>query len=314
MLHLIEHDAMRGAGVVAVSGGADSVALLRSLAALSKPLIVGHVNHQLRGSESDADEQFVRELARSLGLPFHSTRVNIPRDTNLEAAARNLRYEWLQQVAVESSATWIATGHTADDQAETVLHRLIRGTGIQGLRGIARSQELQPGMLLIRPLLETSREQIIAYLQSLPQDWREDRTNEDRTFTRNRIRHELLPLLRTFNPAISEVLIHLADQAATIHEERQGPAQELLERAELPMAGPLRIFDHAILNAAADAPLRDMFRLVWQRENWPCGGMTFEHWQRLVDMVHGKGGPSDFPGGIIARVKNRVVQIGPRAK
>ncbi len=130
---------VEGAGVVAVSGGPDSVALLRALAEVGAgPLTVAHVNHQLRGAESDADEAFVQELAVGLGLPFVSTRIAIPAEENLEGAARRLRYDWLNEIA--AGANWIATGHTADDQAETVLHRLIRGTGLQGLRGIAANK------------------------------------------------------------------------------------------------------------------------------------------------------------------------------
>lgn len=125
-------------GVVAVSGGADSVALLRALVDCGGRVAVGHMNHELRGEESDGDEAFVVELAGRLGVPVRTHRVNVAAlGGNVESTARTVRYEWLTSVANELGADWIATGHTADDQAETVLHRLIRGTGLQGLRGIA---------------------------------------------------------------------------------------------------------------------------------------------------------------------------------
>ncbi len=123
-------------GVVAVSGGADSVALLRAICACSAPLVVAHVNHQLRGEESDADEAFVRELCTAIGVEYHvkiAAVAALAAGDNLESTARRVRYEFFSQVANEVGAAWIATAHTADDQAETVLHRLIRGTGLQGL-------------------------------------------------------------------------------------------------------------------------------------------------------------------------------------
>ena len=151
----------REPGVVAVSGGPDSVALLRILLELHKSasmgaLTVAHLNHQLRGKDSDADEDFVRCLATNLGLPFRSQRTNVAelaraRGENLESIGRQTRYDWLTDIARREGACWVATGHTADDQAETVLHRLVRGTGLQGLGGIPPSRELAAGIELIRP-------------------------------------------------------------------------------------------------------------------------------------------------------------------
>jgi tRNA(Ile)-lysidine synthase len=126
--------------VVAVSGGADSVALLRALRACGVPPTVAHVNHKLRGGDSDADEAFVRELCDSLGVPCVVKAADVAAlatGANLEATARRVRYDFFAEVATEAGAAWVATAHTADDQAETVLHRLMRGTGLQGLRGIA---------------------------------------------------------------------------------------------------------------------------------------------------------------------------------
>jgi len=135
-----------GPGVVAVSGGADSVALVRALHAASPgPLTVAHFHHGLRGADADADAAFVRDLAAHLGLAFRLGGADVAAaGGNLEATARRLRYAWLGEVAAEVGAAWVATGHTADDQAETVLHRLVRGTGLQGLRGIAGGEEPNP--------------------------------------------------------------------------------------------------------------------------------------------------------------------------
>src|SRR3954454_15857167 len=145
-----------GPGVVAVSGGADSVALLCALAADPPPggLVVAHLNHQLRGADSDADAAFVGALFPD--LPHHVEAIDVRAAAaggNLEATAREVRYAFLARVAAATGAGWVATGHTADDQAETVLHRLIRGSGLRVLRGLAAPRALPPGLGLVRPLL-----------------------------------------------------------------------------------------------------------------------------------------------------------------
>src|SRR5438128_702763 len=191
-----------GGMVVAVSGGPDSVALLRALVELRREeaLTIAHLNHQLRGLESDADEEFVRQLharlqAEGAGKPLLSCRrIDVAGQAraeggNLEAVARRVRYQWFGQVAAENGARWVATGHTADDQAETVLHRLLRGAGLKGLRGIAPRRPLAPGIDLIRPLLGMARAELLEYLSERGQSYCEDRSNVDLRFTRNRIRH-----------------------------------------------------------------------------------------------------------------------------
>src|SRR5207244_5164116 len=138
------------------------------------------------------DALFVKDRAGSLGLALGRGEADVSAAAageSLEATARRLRYAWLADVAAEVGAGWVATGHTADDQAETVLHRLLRGTGLQGLRGIAPRRELAPGVGLVRPLLRTTRAEVIAYLQELDQPFRLDSTNSDLSRMRNRIRH-----------------------------------------------------------------------------------------------------------------------------
>jgi tRNA(Ile)-lysidine synthase len=193
-----------GKGVVAVSGGPDSVALLRSLLLeTDRPLVVAHLNHQLRGEDSDGDEEFVRCLCEQwvtigANLVCRTERCDVrglAGGDNLESTGRRLRYQWFAQVARESGASWVATGHTADDQVETVLHRLVRGTGLRGLTGIRRRRDLESGILLVRPLLTVRRTDVLAFLGELGQRYRDDASNLDPRFTRNRLRHELLPLL-----------------------------------------------------------------------------------------------------------------------
>jgi tRNA(Ile)-lysidine synthase len=207
---------------VAVSGGADSVALLRVLLALRAELgivlFVAHFNHQLRGADSDADERFVADLASRHHLQFFTGRADVRQHASshklsLEHAARELRYKWLTDLAKQQRLDAVATAHNSDDQAETVLMKFLRGAGTRGLAGI--HPILTRGSIrIIRPLLETERSEVECYLHALNQPWREDHTNQDTQFTRNRIRHELLPLLeRDYNPGIRRLLAESAEVA-----------------------------------------------------------------------------------------------------
>ena len=204
--------------IAAVSGGADSVCLLHVLVELAPEmglqLEVAHLNHQLRGTESDADEQFVKELAAKLNLRFHCAKADVTTmDGNLEQAARRARLEFfhsLNRGGRDGSKVpgRVATGHTRDDQAETVLLRLLRGSGLAGLAGIHPVTATG----LVRPLLDVTRAEIVQYLRERGIAWREDSSNRDLQFSRNRVRHELLPQLTTqWNPRLTEALAHLAD-------------------------------------------------------------------------------------------------------
>ncbi|HEX3148964.1 MAG TPA: tRNA lysidine(34) synthetase TilS [Gemmataceae bacterium] len=302
--------------VVAVSGGADSVAMLRALAESTPPgeLVVAHLNHQLRGADSDADAAFVAGLLPE--LPHFIERIDVAAAAaraNLEAKARQTRYDFLAKVAQQRGAQLIATGHTRDDQAETVLHRLIRGTGLRGLRGIAASRELAPGVRLIRPLLTVSRAEVIAYLRSIDQPWREDATNADTAFTRNRIRHELLPMLRTFNPTIEDALARTAPQANEMFAEIESKAIELLRLAERPRADSTVVLDKAAIQGVPTQLLREVLHVIWQREGWSRNGMTHAHWQRAADVAVGRVPACDLPDRIRIVGAARVVRIGPAA-
>ncbi len=191
--------------VAAVSGGADSVALLRLLAGLRdqapRQIVVAHFDHRLR-AESGDDARFVADLARRSELPFEQGQADVAalaeeQGDGVEAAARKARYAFLERVADSHRANFIATGHTADDQAETVLHRILRGTGVAGLRGIHEIRSLfgRQDIYLVRPLLTIRHDEAIAMLREMGQPFCEDPSNLDPRFTRNRIRHQLLPLL-----------------------------------------------------------------------------------------------------------------------
>jgi tRNA(Ile)-lysidine synthase len=315
-----------GGIVVAVSGGPDSVALLRALLAARPPrsgntMVVAHLNHRLRGAESEADAAFVRELHDQLarGHPALALRCEAldvaesarAEHANLEAVARRVRYDWLADRARETGAQWIATGHTADDQAETVLHRLLRGTGLQGLRGIAARRTLSSGLEVVRPMLSVTRAEVMEYLENEQQAYRVDSTNADLRFTRNRIRHQLLPhLARRYNPEIVTALCRLAAQADEAYRRVGALAHSLLAETELPRAGGLLIFDRQRLADAPRSLVCEMLRLVWARENWPTGRMSFTAWERIGDTAQGRAPAVDLPGGVRIRCKERVVQLG----
>jgi tRNA(Ile)-lysidine synthase len=203
---------------VACSGGVDSTALLLLLRELSDSLgcvvSVAHFNHLLRGEESDSDEKFVSDLAGRFGLPFYAERADVRNlaraaRANQESKARELRYKFFRKLVASGKADRVAVAHTMDDQAETVLFRLLRGAGTRGLMGI------QPvvGEEIIRPLLEVRRAALCEWLTARQEPWREDASNQDPRYARNRIRHDLLPRLTQFNPCVVETLAHTAEVA-----------------------------------------------------------------------------------------------------
>ena len=213
------HPGMRLA--VGLSGGADSVALLCALAGqsveLGLALHVAHLHHGLRGTEADGDLEFARALATRLGLPFHEGRVDAAAEAaakgeTLEEAARRLRYGWFRQLMASGEVDAVATAHTRDDQAETVLAKFLRGAWTEGFSGIHPAVGFAEGRV-VRPMLSATRAEVEAYLHGLGQSWREDSSNRHLTFTRNRIRHELLPLLEGWNPQLREHLAHMATLA-----------------------------------------------------------------------------------------------------
>lgn len=209
--------------LAAVSGGPDSVALLLALLELRSRLDLtieaGHVNHLLRGTESDEDEEFVRGLCSRAGIPLHASRIETRNRAaegrhNLEEYARTVRYGFLLSVAAELSAT-VATGHTLNDLSETFLLKLFRGAGVSGLSGVyaKRRNELGNGVTVdvVRPLLDSSRNEILEYLERRKQSYRQDSSNQDTSFDRNMIRHQLIPVLESrLNPGISRTLSRTA--------------------------------------------------------------------------------------------------------
>ena len=293
---------------VAVSGGRDSVALLhvlRELAAdLDISLAIAHLNHRFRGDESDEDQAFVRELASQLGLKFlvHAVDVRAEaerRRENFEQTARQARYQWFHLLIEDGLADKVAVGHTRSDQAETVLYRLLRGAGSAGLSGVHPVL----GGKVVRPLLDVSRAEVTAYLEAGGHAWREDSSNADEQFDRNRLRHRLMPLLaQEWNPSVERTLARIADWAqaeeaywaetlptlvsAMVEQGPGGAGFSARQVAELPLAVQRRL-----LRAVLDQVRGDL------------RGIGFEHVEslrRLLDAGCGTGSVH-LPGAAATR-------------
>src|SRR3954463_14252874 len=222
---------------IAVSGGADSIALFRLLLELRGELgivlSVAHFNHKLRLPESDQDQQFVADFAKTHQLEFRCDAGNVrdyadEHQLSIEAAGRRLRYQWFQKL-LSDTVNRVATAHTQDDQAETVLLRMVRGAGTRGLAGIYPTIACQGQATIIRPLLDVSRSDLLQYLADIHQDWREDGSNRDLRFARNRVRHGILPRLeRSLNPSVRQALAEAADIARAEDAYWEAELQSLL--------------------------------------------------------------------------------------
>ena len=223
--------------VVAVSGGADSLSLLSAMHDLVRrekldvDLIVAHFNHKLRGGESDADETFVHEFANGLGLTFVSGQSVKVKKGNLEQNARDERYRFLRTVARESNAPFVLTAHTVNDQAETFLLNLIRGSGVDGLSGMPPIRDLEGDVHLVRPLLSwATRTDTEDYCRERGIEFRHDTMNEDESFTRVRIRKTVIPMLSEINPKIVQTL---AQTAQLMRHAAGGPSLNSDDHLEL---------------------------------------------------------------------------------
>lgn len=308
--------------LMAVSGGADSVALARVLAAVRQPgdgrLTIAHFNHRLRGAASDADETFVRTQAEQLGcqcLVGHANHdLNATGQDGLEAAARDARYAFLATAASDCGARYLVTAHTADDQVETVLFNILRGTGLTGLAGIPRLRTLTAATTIVRPLLGFTRSEIIAYLAALGQEFRHDESNQTTDCTRNRLRLELLPQLeRDYNPRVREALLRLAQTAHQADEFLEQQAEAALYSAARRTAAGFEL-DLKRLAHLHPTLIRHALTLLWREQKWPLQDMSFEKWEILVALVQQSNPASDsrqqnLPGFVRATRTGSTLRI-----
>lgn len=308
---IIERHAMFGPGErvgVAVSGGADSVALLHILFELRPRwdlhLRVLHLDHRLRGAESEEDAQFVAELAQRLGLPAEVEAADVAglaRDSgdNLEQAARLARQRFFRRFLDDGTVDRVALGHTRSDQAETVLFRLLRGSGTAGLAGI----RAVTGDGFARPLLGVNRAEVEEFLRSRGIAWREDSSNRDTRFDRNRIRHQLLPeLRRDWNPALDETLANMATVAAAEEHYWETEMGRLAARL-LNLRPPAVLLRCDHLRELPEAVARRLLRRAVREAKGDIRRIGFNHVEQMLDLARSPAGDGRIqaPGLDVAR-------------
>jgi tRNA(Ile)-lysidine synthase len=284
--------------LVGVSGGADSVSLALALKQLGYEIGIGHLNHGLRGLDSDGDEQFVSELASMLVVPFYSQRISIrPEDGNLEAAGRAARKQFFKSVCERFGFTKIAIAHTSDDRVETFLLNLLRGAGLEGMVSMAPVSGNT-----VRPLIETSHDDVQHFLIASKQAWRTDASNLDPSFARNRVRHELLPALeKAYNPRLRNTLSRTVDLLQ--HEDawmQQLTLKWVAEHADLG-AGQVSVNAEAMREIPV-ALIRRAIRTMLRQLGSSLVDITFDRIEAVRGLLgEGKGGKTiQIPGGLIA--------------
>lgn len=314
--------------VVAVSGGPDSVALLRVLYALRGDLrlelIVAHLDHRMRRDSRD-DARFVAELAASLKLPLESREVDVPallrrEGLSPEEGARRARYRFLREVAQTRDARVVALGHTLNDRVETFFLNVLRGAGLEGLAGMPPvRRDPECGVRYVRPLIECTRAEVLQYLRELSQEYREDPTNRDRRYLRNRVRQELLPVWERLRPAALDAVVRASEIAARAHEHLRHHVEELLPRVVEGTPEPEREGEEIALRRAEllaqDAITREY--LIREALRRLAGGtleLSAGHVDRLLQEVERprSGHQVTLPGGVRARVESECVVLTRR--
>ena len=300
--------------VVGVSGGADSIALLHilnGLKDLNLELTAAHLNHGIRGEEAKRDEAFVERAVRRLNIPLELKKVDTiafkeDRKISLEDAARKLRYEFFNEVREKLDASKVATAHTQDDQAETVLMRLLRGSGLRGLSGIPPTSR----GYLIRPLLFVSRSEIEEYLKSKGMEWVEDSSNVSGDFLRNRVRHELIPVLRDFNPKLTETLARTAEVLRADEEFISREAEKLFKEIFGKNHSGEYMGDLNKYKASVKSLRLSCLRLSIERVSESLNAVSYAHVTAADEFLlsDSASGEVEFPGGsVIAKGYDRFL-------
>ena len=298
--------------LVAVSGGPDSVALLRALVKLRPndpigTIHVGHFNHGWRATASDEDESSVRELCTQLSLPFHLGSSTT--SEKKEEVARSQRYDFLRSTAEGVGARYLVVAHNANDQAETILHRILRGTALRGLSGIPTRRPLGEAVTICRPMIWATREMVLDYLKDIGQSFRVDESNRDLAFTRNRIRHELLPqLAQDYNANVVESLNRLGQVAEEANRIIDLEVQKRLKESVLLQNDKAVELDRPTLLRLPKHLLRNLFVAIWQQQGWPEQSMGFTQWERLVEAIGTKATIS-LPGKTRITTHGDVIRL-----
>ncbi|QIN83686.1 tRNA lysidine(34) synthetase TilS [Rubrobacter tropicus] len=284
-----------GRPLVLVSGGPDSVALLRAVVALGGEPAVLHVDHGLRGGESGRDAGFVRRLCDGLGVRCEIAEIDLSGTSNLQERARDERYRLAREVAARFGLRVVATGHTADDVAETVILNLARGTGMRGLAGIP---PVRGG--IVRPLIERTRQEVLRYLAELDQPYRTDSTNLSAKYARNRVRLEVLPVLEKLHPGAAR---NLARAASTVREDLA--ALEGLAAAAVEERGGEAVLARGALQGLPPALRRHAVRAAYSKVLPGAPPPEFRHVEAVLALRETGSGTRllDLPGGVVAAAR-----------
>ncbi len=310
--------------VVAVSGGADSMALLYGLHSLNDlenvnlSLHVAHLNHLLRGDEAEEDAAFVHAAADDLGLQCSIVKRDIAAlasksGKSIEEVGRQERYHTLERVCIQVGAEAVAVGHHADDNAETILHRVLRGTGLRGLRGIPPTRSISPmsDVHVVRPLLRHTRKQILAFLAERGIPHREDRTNESNEPMRNRIRNVILPELESdVNPQVREALLRLGEQARWFEEYLRETAQRTFETLIISRTDQMMELNAVALAKKNRIVQTELVRRAIEIFEVGQQDLSFAHLKAVLDLISdpASGKQLDLPGGMsVTKLYDRLV-------
>ena len=277
--------------VVAVSGGPDSVCLLRLFLKTGfSDLHVAHLNHDFR-RESDQEAIFVADLCQSWGIPCTVEKRNVLETCkqihlSKQEGARLVRYRFLQEVANTQKASVIALGHTADDQVETLLTNLLRGSGMTGQTGMPM-RRTEEGRHLIRPMLSLTRDEILAELSLAKISFVEDASNQDRRYLRNRIRHELIPLLETYNPRIRKALLQGAELSRQENDFMDKTLAEIISKIDVAVGACAVSFSLSLFSSLHLSVKRRLLRWGIFRLRGHCRGIGFEHIETVLTKILG---------------------------
>nr|MBU1328231.1 tRNA lysidine(34) synthetase TilS [Candidatus Omnitrophota bacterium] len=304
--------------LVGLSGGPDSVTLLHVLYSLKKEyslnILLAHLDHKFRGEESRADRKFCEDLAKKYNLEIVWEEIDVPRISkekgiSPEEAARFERYDFFKRLAKKRDINKIAVGHTSDDQAETVLMRIIRGAGMKGLGGISPVKDIQ-GFKIIRPLIEISRKEVEAFILETGLKFRKDSSNNKTIFTRNKIRLELIPLLeKNFNSNIKKVLANMAENLRTEdeflnkHAKRKFRSVSKVSQEEI-------LIDIKKFKKQPEAVRKRILRAALEEFKGDLRRLTYQHWKEMEDLIDNRPVNSivDLPAGIsVAKDRTNIV-------
>ena len=293
--------------VVALSGGPDSTALLAVLVPIAKDLnlslIVAHFNHGLRGAESDEDENYSRDLSEKMGLPFVSGKMDLSKGNkglSPEDFYRRQRYDFLNKISDDYQAQKIALGHNLPDQAETVLLNILRGSGLEGLKGFLPMRDDK----FIRPLMEISRGEIISFLREKGISYRQDSSNENKRYLRNQIRSELIPYLKEkFNPKIEQSLAQMAEILRLEDEFIRQHVDEVLKSSFIQRQQNRIMLKISYVNKLPSAIRLRLFKTILESLNPAKNGFSFIHIKSLDNLAQKceSGKRVDLPLGIVVR-------------